>query len=150
MNLIRTSEQHDQQCIEVEEDPEVSIDYGVNFGSILNQSRFYHVVGGLPGDAMHDILEGCLQYECKELLKYLITERKYFNLSFLNSSIANFDFGYQNDTDKPSPISELTMRSDSNTLHQRGTVCVLYLHNLPTYVIIERFSKKLWILAHLT
>ena len=72
---------------------------------------------------MHDILEGCLQYECKELLKYLITERKYFNLSFLNSSIANF--GYQNDTDKPSPISELTMRSNSNTLHQRGTVCIL-------------------------
>ena len=55
MNLIRTSEQHDKQGIEIAEDPEVSIDYGVNFGSILNQSRFYHVVGGLPGDAMHGV-----------------------------------------------------------------------------------------------
>ena len=69
---------------------------------------------------MHDVLEGCLQYECKELLKYLIYERRFFTLTQLNSYILKFDFGYQNDTDKLSPISELTLRSDSNTLHQQG------------------------------
>jgi hypothetical protein len=54
----------------IEEDP-LSSSYGVNFASALCHSRYFHVVGGLPGDAMHDVLEGCLQYECKELLKYL-------------------------------------------------------------------------------
>ncbi|CAB3985788.1 Hypothetical predicted protein [Paramuricea clavata] len=117
---LRTCEEHDNQCAEIEEDPALSTTYGVNFLSALCQSRFYHVIGGLPGDAMHDVLEGCLQYECKELLKYLICERKFFSLNHLNSSIHNFDFGYQNDSDKPSPISELTLHSNSNTLHQRA------------------------------
>ena len=43
--------------------------------SILPESRYYHVVGGLPPDAMHDILEGVLQYHTKELLKLYILEK---------------------------------------------------------------------------
>jgi hypothetical protein len=34
--------------------------YGINRRSILNESKFFHVVGVLPTDAMHDILEGVL------------------------------------------------------------------------------------------
>lgn len=37
---------------------------------ILNLSPSYHVTKGLPPDIMHDVLEGVLQYEVKELLKY--------------------------------------------------------------------------------
>ena len=48
---------------------------GIHHDSILNSSQFYHVTEGLPPDIMHDILEGALQYEVKELLKYLIDER---------------------------------------------------------------------------
>ena len=69
---------------------------------------------------MHDVLEGCLQYECKELLKYLIQERKYLKLDELNSNLKNFDYGYYNDKNKPSPIAERTLNADSNTLHQKG------------------------------
>lgn len=80
------------------------------------------MIGGFPGDAMHDVLEGCLQYECKELLKYLIQEQKLFRLDDLNSNIKNFDYGYYNDSNKPSPIAEGTLNSNSNTLHQKGNV----------------------------
>jgi hypothetical protein len=34
------------------------------------------VVGGLPGDAMHDVLEGLLQYEAKEFLKHAILNER--------------------------------------------------------------------------
>jgi hypothetical protein len=57
---------------------------GVNRKSILNNSRYFHVVDGLPGDAMHDILEGVLQYECKEMLKVFIFVEKHFSLDQLN------------------------------------------------------------------
>ena len=88
--------------------------------SSLCQSRYFHVIGGLPGDAMHDVLEGCLQYEVKELLKYSIQEQKCFTLQHLNSCLENFDFGYQNNNNKPSAISDGTLNSNSNTLHQKG------------------------------
>ena len=48
--------------------------YGIHHDSILNTSRFFHVTEGLPQDIMHDVLEGTLEYEIKELLKYLIDE----------------------------------------------------------------------------
>ena len=59
----------------------------------MNNSRYYHVVGGLPADAMHDVLEGVLQYHTKELLKFYIAEQKTFTLDELNNRIASFDYG---------------------------------------------------------
>ena len=50
----------------------ISTTYGVTKDSIPNSSRFFHVCDGLVPDIMHDILEGSLQYEVKELLKHLI------------------------------------------------------------------------------
>ena len=118
--VLRTADEHDDQCDEIDEDPTLASTYGINFRSALCQSRYFHVIGGLPGDSMHDILESCLQYEAKELLKYLIQEQKYFNLQHLNSSLENFDFGYQNEKNKPCVISDATLNSDSNNLHQKG------------------------------
>ena len=53
------------------------------------------MIGGLPADAMHDVLEGVLQYIVKELLKVYIIQKKYFRLEDLNRRIAVFDFGSQ-------------------------------------------------------
>lgn len=65
------------------------------------------MVDGLPGDAMHDILEGVLQYECKEMIKVFVYELKYFTMEQLNLKLKNFDFEYYNDKNKPSPITRL-------------------------------------------
>ncbi len=67
--------------------------YGLNRRSGLNNSRYYHVVGGLPADAMHDVLEGVLQYHTKELLKFYTLQQKTFTLDELNNRIASFDYG---------------------------------------------------------
>jgi hypothetical protein len=51
----------------------------------------------LPDDAMHDVLEGVLQYECKEMLKEFILKEKYLTLEQLNDRMTQFDYGYFND-----------------------------------------------------
>lgn len=78
------------------------------------------MIDGLPGDAMHDILEGVLQYECKEMLKIFINEEKYFTLEQFNTRIKLFDYGYYNDLNKPSPILQRTLASENNSLRQKG------------------------------
>jgi hypothetical protein len=55
---------------------DISSQFGICHSSILNKSRYFHVVGGLPGDAMHDVLEGLLQYEAKEFLKHVILNER--------------------------------------------------------------------------
>lgn len=43
---------------------------------------------------MHDILEGCLEYEVKELLKYIVLDQGIVSLAVLNGKIDAFPFGY--------------------------------------------------------
>lgn len=79
---------------------------------------------------MHDILEGVLQYETKELLKNYIKEERYITLETLNDQIAKYDFGYYNDTNKPSPITEEKLSSHDNSLKQHGKLLDLnIMHN---------------------
>lgn len=94
--------------------------YGVNRLSILCKSRYFSVIDGLPGDVMHDLLEGVLQYECKEMLKIFINEEKYLTLDQLNERIKRFEYGYYNDKNRPSPISQQTLNNANNSLKQKG------------------------------
>lgn len=118
--ILRTRNGHNHQCQLIDQDQELSKTYGVNRRSVLCNSRYFHVVDGLPGDAMHDVLEGVLQYECKEMLKEFVFNEKYFTLDQLNERIRYFDYGYFNDKNKPSPIARQTLRSESNSLKQKG------------------------------
>ena len=59
----------------------LSIEFGVNFCSILNNLQYFHVCsGGLLPDIFHDILEGVVPFEMKLLLKYLIIEEQFSHL----------------------------------------------------------------------
>lgn len=61
--ILRTRAGHDQQCQNIELNPDLSKTYGVCRKSVLCNSRYVHVVNGLPGDAIYDILEGILQHQ---------------------------------------------------------------------------------------
>ena len=65
----------------------------------------------------HDILEGCLEYEVKELLKYLIQAKLIY---LLNKRIEAFPYGYSDDKNKPSIISGKTLKSQDHSLKQTG------------------------------
>ena len=78
------------------------------------------MVGGLPTDVMYDILEGALHYEMKEMLKDFIKNEAYLTVDELNNRLSKFDFGYYNDANKPSPITEKKLSSNDNSLKQHG------------------------------
>lgn len=94
--------------------------YGLRCDSILNSSRFFHVTEGLSPDIMHDILEGALQYETKELIKYLVTEQEVLTLDELNQRILSFPYGYPDLPNKPVPIASTCLLSTDHNLKQTG------------------------------
>ena len=67
----------------------IATTYGIQSNSILNSSRYFHVTEGLVMDIMHDILEGTLEYEMKELMKYLCSSG-ICSLNIINSKIRSF------------------------------------------------------------
>lgn len=74
---------------------------------------------GLAPDVMHDVLEGVLPYEAKELLKYLI-RKKIFSLRELNEAMESFPYVGSDSTNKPIPIASTTLSSADHHLKQTG------------------------------
>ena len=74
---------------------------------------------------VHDILEGVLQYECKEMLNIFIYQLKYFTLQQLDEKVKSFDYGYYNDKNKPSPITRQALKGDANSIRQKGWFILL-------------------------
>ena len=119
--MLRTQDSYNKHCDEITAFREYfGKTYGINRRSILNNSRFSHVVGGLSTDAMHDILEGAMHYEMKEMLKDFIKTEGFLTLDELNSRISKFDYGFYNDKNKPSPKTEQKLSSNDNRLKQHG------------------------------
>ena len=96
-----------------------STTFGTVWNSILNTSHYFHVVEGMCPDIMHDILEGCAQYEVKELLKVLI-KKKFISLDLLNNRIESFTYMESDVTDKPIIISTSTLNSSDHSIKQKG------------------------------
>ena len=81
------------------------------------------MIGGLPPDAMHYILEGVLHYSVKETLKVLIFEKQLITIDELNKQTSSFDYGYHNDSNKPAAIQLSRILSDDHTIKQHGDIC---------------------------
>lgn len=110
----------------------VSTTYGLCWDSILNSSKFFHITEGLPPDIMHDILEGSLQYEMKELLKYLIEEKGFLTLDVLNEKIEQFPYMQSDVANKPAPIPSTIFSSKAHNVKQKG----IYMYILYMYMYI--------------
>lgn len=98
----------------------VAITYGITDESILNSSRYFHVLDGLVPDIMHDMLEGTLQVTMKCVLRHLIQDQNLFSLKTLNNRISSFHYGQANVQNRPSEITRSSLNSSSDTLRQSG------------------------------
>jgi hypothetical protein len=58
-------EMYDRHAALATTDLESASIYGVKTQSELNNSKYFHAVGSLPSDVMHDILEGVLLLHLK-------------------------------------------------------------------------------------
>ena len=68
---------------------------------------------------MHDVLEGILPLETKELAKRLV-EDGIISLSELNEAIETFPYGRTDSQNKPSQITQTTLSSSDHSLRQTG------------------------------
>lgn len=97
----------------------IATTYGVSENSLLNSSRYFHVVDGMIPDVMHDILEGTAQLVLRCLIRYLVVEIKAFSFKTLNERIATFNYGATDVKNKPSEITRSTFTS-CDSLRQSG------------------------------
>ena len=103
--------------------------YGINRrSSILDIMGYSMLGGGLPHDAMHDLLEGLAPLEVKLLLKEFISQRL-FTLQEYNCRLLNFNFGYS-DRDKPVPILSRHLQPE-NSLRSSASQMLTLLRVLP-------------------
>lgn len=73
---------------------------------------------------MHVLLEGVIPYELLLMLKYFVTDKKYFGAALLNDRISCFAYSDLEAKDRPSPIRvQILNPSSSGTLSQS---CELY------------------------
>lgn len=97
---MRTPQMYNDQANAVELGTSPSSEFGIKMNSPLNEIPDFHVITGLPPDAMHDILEGVLGYEVSLILKKLI-EDGHFTLDFLNRPIKSLSYGKHDSLSKP-------------------------------------------------
>ena len=83
-------------------------------------------------DIMHDILEGCLAYEVKKLLKYLIQNRT-ITLTEFSGIVKSFPYIGSDSRNKPTEIAASTLSSSDHSLKQTGMlhvlVCYMYMYS---------------------
>ena len=118
----RTKLTHEQHCklLKGPLKQHIAKTYGLDRDSILNSSRYFHVVDGLAPDIMYDILEGSLQFEVKELLKHCIQTEAYFTLEELNTVIEEFPYVLSDKATRPAKISPTTLASSDHSVKQKG------------------------------
>eukprot|EP00733_Pompholyxophrys_punicea_P000851 Pompholyxophrys_punicea_v1_NODE_322_length_2246_cov_5.801728.p1 type:complete len:377 gc:universal NODE_322_length_2246_cov_5.801728:901-2031(+) len=87
--------------------PGISVEYGINFLSVLNDCPYFDLCVCMPHDVMHVVLEGTFDAELNLFLKYCILEKRFFSVELFNNRLASFN--YEGDTVcKPAPLKEIS------------------------------------------
>ena len=118
----RDEQEHRDRCESLEnlsKDAKLfcSKEYGINGKSFLYSVPELKITQCILHDPMHVLLEGIDRLELRRLLVYLIQEKKYFSLAYLNSVIYNFNYTSSEAKDTPQRIESKDFHPGSN-LHQ--------------------------------
>jgi hypothetical protein len=141
----RTREQHNDHCASlanVELREHFQRQFGITGDCILNELAFFHVIGGLVPDVMHDLLEGILPLVISKMILHFI-KRKFFTLDQLNNKIKNFKYGYHEVVNKPCSIDRKQLINGK--INQTASQMWLLAVNLP--IMISSFideSDSVW------
>ena len=83
---------------------------------------------------MHDMLEGVVQHLLQFLISYCIEQKKYFNMTLLNSKIEAIEMGYMEDT-RPGPVD------NSWHIRQNGTLMFFNTMQMLCHPILCPFAS---------
>lgn len=118
--------------------------YGITRDSILNTSRYFHITEGLVPDVMHDVLEGALQLEVKELIRHLINNET-MCLSELADIMECFVYAGPDADNKPTPIAAATLKSRDHLLKQTGELVYGYTFVITLPLITCMYALWSWL-----
>ena len=104
----------------------LSVNYGVNRGTVVADINFFRVTKCFPQDIMHVLIEGVLVKEVQLLIKYCLS-KNFFSLDQLNQAISTFDYGYHDLPNKPSPV-------EFDRLQQRAGKMLCLSRSLPLLI----------------
>ncbi len=114
--------------------------YGINRrSSLLDIPYFVMFGGGLPHDAMHDILEGIAPLEIKSILQHCVANG-WFSLEWYNTHLLNFNYGYT-ESYKPIPILSTVLHSSDKKLRSSASQMLLLLRILP-FLVGEKIPES--------
>jgi len=102
-SCLRTPDTYSSQLQRVLRNKHLGKVYGIKENSCLNSIPNFHVVGGLPSDIMHDLLEGvaCDVLEC--VLRYCVMSN-FISLEYLNEQIEKFPYDGNDKVNKPDSL----------------------------------------------
>lgn len=83
---------------------------GIQRESIFNKIKDFHIMNNITVDIMHDILEGVCVYVMRDLIDYLVYEKKYFTLEFLNTRIKKFCYAGESNVPTEIRIDKITKK----------------------------------------
>ena len=124
---LRELSVHLQQCDVLERDrAENSKLFGVKCRSILLGLQHFDLCSGvLLPDAMHDLLEGILQYESKLVLKHWILKECYISYRMFSQCLEGIELGYMEMDDRPTHITRLVLTNTEKNLEQKGMYVIV-------------------------
>jgi len=121
--VLRSKAMHNADCKQLY-DQLTSKDHakktGVYRKCSLSELKYFSIPENVCPDAMHDILEGCLQYELKLVLRQIILVDKILSLEEFNSRMNAFRYGVDS-KNKPQPLSIEKLRSDEKKMGMNAT-----------------------------
>lgn len=139
---IRSRKSYEKQLKIIESSVEVKYDQtkGVKRYCTLNELEYFHVVGNIPVDPMHDLNEGVIPHLMAAFFNHCF-KWKIFSLKKLKKMIFSYDFGYLSSRDKPSSNFSLLKR----TLGQNAAQSKCLFVHIPYILHDYRDEPKLTI-----
>lgn len=113
------------------EEKSLSVEYGINFLSKLNEVPGFDLTKMFPQDIMHVELEGSLAREIYLFLTDVIKIQKLLTLQDINTRLVSFPLGHLNEKDRPSPLKENQFNGSSNKIKQSATQCWMFARMIP-------------------
>lgn len=115
----RTPEMTEEQLQRVARNEAYTTQCGLRYRSCLHDIQHFHSTSNLCFDLMHDGPEGVILMLIRLCLKQFICVEQLFSVEDLNQRIDAFQYGRQNQKDKPTPNFSLDSLREANTVHKQ-------------------------------
>ncbi|CAM4942781.1 unnamed protein product [Rotaria socialis] len=136
----RTCIDHDDLVQQVTADPQKSPLMGIVGKSLLYDLVGFHSTTSLPGDLMHDFLEGICPIVIMTLLKEASSLRL-LTYARIQELTETFPYGHFDTSDRPPPIQVKHLQNDRISATASQKLCIFRLFPFIFYSIIDKIPS---------